>query len=505
MSTTETILAQINQKLGQQPLFFIAPETERGMGLEKLLENYFVIAANADATSTWLEGLLKGKLIKESGGSTKLLANQEFQAFVQSKFTKDAFRLNNSSRKINLQFFKSTSDESVPILTQAGIIPTVLNNSAELTRQLENKVKQYQILLNSPVVDHLPESQIIALQDFDETKFKSVFKSSGLALQLPFGHTGSSTYLIDDTEKGRQNLTELQAIRQSFPKRVARIVRKIEGLPLTINACNYGESTFSGGLSYQYTGIAQLTALSSATVGNDWSLPKEFITEQLRGEIADLAQLIGQVLHKQFNFRGLFGLDLIWEVETNKLYLIEINPRQTASIPMHTKLQLEAGQIPLSVLHLAEFLRLDLQELKINSQDYSLEALQPFAASQVFLRSQSRQSFAVPASKLNPGVYRQQSDSAAREAIAAGRGDDVIYLDADEDRPIIRQGEGYSLDDFSTDGFLLLIKPTGTTIEFNEEMARLKIRQSLGMYTAGRVQLLPLAQDALQKIGSVLS
>lgn len=501
----QQVIERINFKTADQPLIMLAPEAERGLGLEKLLDHYSVIAAGNDAVAGWFSNNNKGALVKIEGGSAKLAGSGEVIQFLKEKFSpKFGISSGFSTKKIWLQFFKNISNDDYPELTSAGYSVQTLNNTAKLTRELENKIKQFQILSNSEVKSYLPESIVSSLENVNLEEYKQKFSSRGIAVQLPFGHTGSSTHIVDDSEKGQETWQNLLKIRAEFPKRACRVVKKIEGHSFTINACIYKGRVYVGGLSYQFTGIPQLTSLSSATVGNDWKLPETLLTEENRHEIVKLTEIVGSMLDREFSFKGLFGIDLICEQDTGKIYLIEINPRQTASVAMHAKLQLERDEIPLSMINLCEFMGIDIDDLLPDTDTYNQDAIKPFSASQVFLRSQLSTSYIIPRTKLKSGVYRQQSDNTAREYEQLGKADDIIYLDSAKDRPLIRQGDGYSLDDFGNDGFLLLFKPEGSQVDFNEELARIQLRQSAAVVSENIIQLIPLVKDTFSKISSIL-
>src|SRR5690606_398586 len=108
--------------------------------------------------------------------------------------------------------------------------------------------------------------------------------------------------------------------------------KHISGHPFTINACNYNGKTYVGGLSYQYTGIPELTSVRAATVGNDWQIPAELLSPEQVKQISALTIKVGHYLQENHGYRGLFGLDMVVEFHSGKIYLVEINPRQTASI-----------------------------------------------------------------------------------------------------------------------------------------------------------------------------
>jgi hypothetical protein len=272
---------------------------------------------------------------------------------------------------------------------------------------------------------------------------------------------------------------------------------------MTVNAVTTDSGTFSGGLSYQYTGISGLTENPAATVGNDWKLPEQLISAEIRDNILNLVNMVGDSLKENYAFKGFFGLDIVVEYGSDQIYLIEVNPRQIASVPMHTKLQLTAGQLPLAAINLAAFLDIDLNEfIKISPEDYSRMALEPLNGSQLLLRSERE--FTVPKSNLQSGIYRQQSDVTAKFKYDEEE-NPIIYLDEAKDRPLIWQNHGYSLEQVEGGGFVLLIKPEGYELSSTDEIARIQIANSLGKVgDDSNVSIKPIARDTMKRIKQIL-
>ncbi len=517
---TNNIIDQVNQKLKNKSLFFISPEVERGIGLEEYLEKFFLVCLKKDEICNYLEKKNKCKCFSDISSTSKLPRNQGFINFIRENSQTSHLNSENikfgESTHINqvncyIQFFKNTSDSFKEKLKINKINAEILNNSAKLTRSLENKIKQFEIISKNGFLNYLPEAEVTKLEDIDYDHYRENF--GNFIIQMPFGHTGSSTYMIFKTLSGLSGEEKVKEITEKYPKRVCRIVEYIDGYPLTVNACNYKDITFVGGLSYQYTGISGLTKNPAATVGNDWKVVEKFVDQEKRNEILYLTQEIGKFLNKEYGFQGLFGLDLVMEFGTNKIYLIEINPRQVASIPMHTDLQIENDQIPLALINLAEFLKIDiLNEINIDVNEYSREALLPLSGSQLLLRHYNNQELIIPQNKILNGIYRQQSENAAKELLNTDSENSkkIIYLDNDKDRPIIWQGRGIKFsdicksDDNNCNGFLLMVKEKGEKIKRTQEIARIQTNSELAQIINGKIMIKPFAKDTFERIKSIL-
>jgi len=484
------VIANIQAELNKSPLYFLVPESERALGLEDVLGNYFSISASTDAVSHYILNQHKGIVIESSKGAASILASEKFLNFVKS------ININNSCY---IQFFKNTDDDAFVEFATKGIESKILNNSASITRELENKIKQYELLV-SVIPENLPLTEITNLGKLNISTLKEKF-SHLFTIQMPFGHTGSSTILITDSKDSETEMEKLNLLISKIPNRECKVAKYIVGHTFTINACNYRDKTYVAGLSYQYTGISGLTDVKAATVGNDWDLPEALLSSEQIQEIVNLTQKVGRAIFEHKGFRGLFGLDIIVEKLTGKIFLLELNPRQTASISIHTKLQLLNDQTPLSLINLCEFLNIDFSE---NVDVYSAVGVKKIPAAQLVMRSLTDEDYLLPQTILKSGIYRQLSDNSAREIIAEGGGDNVIFLDSAQDRPLIWQNEGYTISDFNQNGFLLLIKPAGTNISYNEEIARVQFNRGLYIMLGDEVKILPLVKDAFARLRIML-
>ncbi|OGH89079.1 MAG: hypothetical protein A2537_02995 [Candidatus Magasanikbacteria bacterium RIFOXYD2_FULL_36_9] len=200
---------------------------------------------------------------------------------------------------------------------------TLLNPSAVLASQVEEKISQINWL--GGLTKFLPPFEITIAKDIK-------WKGESFILQFNRAHTGNGTIFI---EKEKQ----LNDIKDRFPLREVRLTKYISGSMFTNNNVVVGKKVLCGNINYQITGLKPFTNVPFATIGNDWALPHKILTAKQKKEYLIMVQAIG---HKLANdgWVGLFGIDVILEEKTGKLYLIEINARQPASTSFESQLQL---------------------------------------------------------------------------------------------------------------------------------------------------------------------
>ncbi|MBP6858762.1 MAG: ATP-grasp domain-containing protein [Candidatus Pacebacteria bacterium] len=218
--------------------------------------------------------------------------------------------------------FKNTSrvEESA---TKAGI--KLLNPKASLSETVENKMSQVE-WLGDLGKKYLPPHAILPTK-------KLTWMGEPFVLQWAHGHTGGGTILVNSEE-------QLKDIQSKFPFRMARRSPYIKGSSYTVNAVVAADKILVGNISYQITGMEPFTDGMFTTVGNDWSISHDLLSETEIEYILTMVREIGTKLNVA-GWRGLYGVDLIRDEERGTIHLIEINARQPASTTFESYLQKE--------------------------------------------------------------------------------------------------------------------------------------------------------------------
>lgn len=431
-------------------IFYITNDPERAIGLEKVLDNFHIVCIdNNDIVTELLKrGMnvfsLENSLSQKNvifRNSNRLLENPETQKYIKENSKNRNFLI---TFKISPAFEKSAQDLGYKIL----------NTSSQLNRKFENKISQFHFLQEIGV--SLPKSFVCKLNN---STFIEMSKELGnpFVIQFDRGHTGSGTIFL----KSEDQFNELVRL---FPNREVKFSEYIKGQAWTLNAVTTRLGVFYGGLSYQITGVKSLTDAEGATVGNDWTKTQKLTTDEI-AQIKKMTEAVGKALYNQ-GFQGLFGLDIIFS--NHKAYLIEINARQPASTSMHTKLMLENNEVPLLLLHVAEFIsknknRFVEQINKTLSKNYTIKSLKDelykqnnslgsgYNASQFVIRNQNKSTISFNKMEKS-GVY-----SLAGEYLRSG----------------------YCVEDLKSDNeYLLLTTSCDRNISAGSEIARIQTKSS---------------------------
>ncbi len=215
-------------------------------------------------------------------------------------------------------------------------------NSAKINRFLEDKIKFFDNCQKNslPIIPGL-------ISQFNQESFlksQEIFGNK-IVIQTHFGWAGNSTHQFSNYSDAQKLIPE---------DTVSKFSPFIDGYSLLNNCCLTRYGLIQSPPALQYTGLSKFTSNPFATVGRQWpSLAPINIQEQIKDITSDFTDKI----LKPLNYRGFFGLDFL--VSKEKVYLLECNPRLTASFAFYTDIELKNNLNPLFYFHLAEFCNLD--------------------------------------------------------------------------------------------------------------------------------------------------
>jgi len=324
------IKKQLNDKQ-ISPVFFVTPNPNRAIGLEKIIKNYCVIySQKSDVVDYFKKNktavlCLNDNEIKNSG---KILFSKKVIRHIKKK---------SKNKKANIITFKP-SPMTQKICDDNGF--NYLGNNWKLNRKLEDKIEFVEITKKLKIPN--ANSKIIKLE---KNKYPLNFsRNKKFIIQFQRGFSGNSTFLI-------KNKNDLAKVLKKYKNRKVKLSEYLKGETYTVNACVAGGKIFISKPILQITGFSSYNKNNFGTCGNDYSYPEKLKKEQ-RKKIFDYTKKIGDYV-KKLGYKGIFGLDFI--VSGGSVYLIEINPRLVGSIPFFTKLQIQNKQIPFLLLHILEF------------------------------------------------------------------------------------------------------------------------------------------------------
>jgi hypothetical protein len=224
----------------------------------------------------------------------------------------------------------------------------LVGNPASLNRLLEDKIK-FPILSEKYQLPQIPFLILPFSQD-SYLKAQSQF-GPNLVLQTHFGWAGNSSLKTSSFSEASAKFTVGSPIKYSPFK---------NGYSLINNCCLTSRGLIQSPPGLQYTGLPILTQNSLATVGRQWpcQAPIE-IQNRVNQVTINFSKLLSDL-----HYFGYFGLDFF--VADHQVYLLECNPRLTASFAFYTDIEINAGITPLFLYHLAEFCHLKYDDLELS-------------------------------------------------------------------------------------------------------------------------------------------
>ncbi|MCX6727006.1 MAG: ATP-grasp domain-containing protein, partial [Candidatus Shapirobacteria bacterium] len=215
-----------------------------------------------------------------------------------------------------------------------------LANKPSLNRLLEDKIKFTAICskYNLPLIDYL-------ILPFNQENFLIAQAKFGnqIVTQTHFGWAGNSTHQFSDYQ------TASTIIKPNTP---TKFMPYLHGFTVLNNCCLTRLGLIQSPVALQYTGLKPLTQNPFTTVGRQWPAN---IDPSLSLQIQDNTAVFSSCL-TALDYLGFFGLDFL--ITPDKIYLLECNPRLTASFSFYTQIEINNNLNPLFLFHLAEFLKL---------------------------------------------------------------------------------------------------------------------------------------------------
>jgi len=358
----------------------------RRAGPEKFLNKYLVAALRKNTEDLLLgkEGLnifsvaantsKKSKIEKMQWNSKTVVASKEFKSFLESLHSPTAWMVYAPSEKIK------------KVATEFGA--KVLAVSPQLFERLDNKVflRKVASKLNLPA----PSSKLLSSPaDWNRKKGKLTFP---VVVQELSGMGGRGSRMV----KNKEELVKILAKEEKWPLLVSE---KKEGVPLSIEGCVLKKDVFYLPPQIQVVDQEELVGKNTfgRFCGHDFN--SSLIPEEIQKICFEYVEKIGEVLRRE-GFKGLFSLDCIWAPD-GKVYLIELNPRLTGTLPVQLWIQLAHKQIPLLAWHLMGFLK---ASYSVNQKRIQTQYLRPRRGAHLVLHYLGRKP-AYVTKGLKAGVY----------------------------------------------------------------------------------------------------
>jgi len=334
------------------------------LGLEAIIPNYRILALRYGLDTELIEkdiemlSLEKGmgtRHIKEPRNATTVISHPKTKKYLE-KYTSP----NNNPAilvlKASTKMEKACQENNWKLLAN----PTTFGKET-----LENKIKFRRILREIDI--DVPPGKIASV---DKLHYGHLINKYGLpfVIQHPTKGGGKGTFFINNQEdfnkafkklEGRWAEEDEETKFEAIPEAI--VAKFIQGSSPSITGCVTKHGILSTNLQHQVLDIPQLfspTRGSGLFCGHDWTGSR--FNPEINQQAYEITEKIGQYF-KGMGYKGIFGLDFVLDEETEKLYLIECNPRLLGSFPTLNMVQTINNEPLILGFHVLEFLNIDYQ------------------------------------------------------------------------------------------------------------------------------------------------
>ncbi|WP_101952783.1 biotin carboxylase [Mycobacterium sp. 3519A] len=172
---------------------------------------------------------------------------------------------------------------------------------------------------------------------------------SDLVVQTPYGDSGKTTFFIKSEADWNSNA-------EHMTNQELKVMKRINNKAAAVEACITQHGTIVGPFMTDLTGYPELTPYKGGWCGND--LFPEALSEAHRAAAINLVQRMGDRLAQE-GYRGFLEVDVLVDLDTDNVYLGEINPRISGASSMTNVTAGAYADVPLFLFHLLEFMDVD--------------------------------------------------------------------------------------------------------------------------------------------------
>jgi biotin carboxylase len=246
--------------------------------------------------------------------------------------------------------FVMLDEETQALAHQAGL--KVMHPPVELSQRLSSKLVMTR-LADEAGISSVPHA-IGRAGSYDE--LSALAKNAGLGddlvVEAAFGAAGSGTFFVRGERDWDQHAGDLAGQPE------IKVMKRIRNVEVCIEGTVTRHGTVIGPAMTSLVGYPELTPHKGSWCGNDiW---REVLPPEQTRAAREIVRKLGDILIRE-GYRGYFEVDLLHDLDSDELYLGEVNPRLSGASPM-TNLTTEAyADMPLFLFHLLEYMDVDYE------------------------------------------------------------------------------------------------------------------------------------------------
>ncbi len=284
-----------------------------------------------------------------------------------------------------------------------GLGIKIIANKAKLSKHFENKIN-FRIILKriglKPIL-----GQTLTWQQFKNKDYNYFYRKYGskFVIQLPdfLLGGGKGTIFINNSKKFIKFKVESRnGIYKEKKLKHVNVTKFIDGWHCSVACCATKYGTLISGINRQIIDIPEVISSQKGDglfCGHVFGLKFD---KKITSQINNIATKLGRFMYKN-GYKGIFGIDLLINKETNRVYPVECNARYTGAFPMLSMLHVKHKIIPLDFFHFWKFFNLNY---KINQEKINKMYQRPIMGSHLVLSNITNKPVKVKKS-LKAGLY----------------------------------------------------------------------------------------------------
>lgn len=323
----------------EQPVFYINRPSILMLGVERWMPNFHSIrlhnAWGMHTERAFSPSTTPGANLSHAEAARWLLGNTEVQHYI-AKHTPEGFTP-------QLVIFLHDR-ETEALAEQLGY--RIMAAPVELREQLDSKIFTTELseacgLRNVPnlITTVTEASELIA-------QARAAGLGTNLVVQRSHGEGGAGTYFVD----GQHEAAEIGEAILGVP---IKVMRKVRHRSLAMDAVVVPGGVVLGPLLQEIVGHPEVAVHPGSSSGLEFYA--EVLNDEQRAEAQSMVLRYGERL-AELGYRGLFGVDLLHDLDTGELYFGESNPRFSGCAMVSNALTAELWGLPLYALHVYAFL-----------------------------------------------------------------------------------------------------------------------------------------------------
>ena len=335
-------IAEVRQffRTNLTPIYFISPTAFNLLGIDRWVRNLFYITYFDSFEGSHPRVVVPSNRERRDFESIEDVCNH----LLRDREILDWMATRGPGGKAAFVMF---DEETEALARKAGL--EVIHPPAELRARLDSKIVTTQIG-NEAGVPSVP-NVIDRASSYEELSTIAADASLGddLVVQTPYGDSGKTTFFIrgqSDWDRHADKLVDGEL----------KVMKRISNYEVCLEASLTSSGTVVGPFMTSLIGYPELTPYKGGWCGND--LFPEALSEAHREIAIEHVRRLGDRLRLE-GYRGFFEVDVLVDLDSDNVYLGELNPRISGASSMTNVTAGAYADIPLFLFHLLEFMNID--------------------------------------------------------------------------------------------------------------------------------------------------